>query len=435
MDEQDRTLVFVDDEPNILSALKRSFFDEDYEIETFTDPRKALEFIESNKVHLIISDQRMPIMEGTEFLAKSVELDPAPVRIILTGYADLEAAVDAINRAKVYRFIFKPWNDDDIRITVQRALEFYDLEQQNKRLLGELKEKNAELEEWNQTLNQKVKERTALIASRNLELAKVTKVLEKSIVNTVKVFLKLMESMDPTLTAHSRRIAYLATSIAAMLEFSEQEISDLEIAALLHDIGKLGLPKKLLDSPMETLQEKDRQLVMSLPQVAQSYLKEIEWFDRAGKIVRHINERWDGRGHPDNLAGEDIPLESRLLAVCNQYDELSAIGGKSEAFIIKFFKTNAGTRFDADMSKALLSFVQAQSKTKHSMRRQVDVLASELMPGMVLVNDLFTENGIFLLPKGQKLEEKNITSIREIQKVDPIPGSIRVVITDGDTES
>ncbi len=428
MDDRDRILVFVDDEPNILSALKRSFFEEDYTIKTFSEPSKALEFIKKNDVHLILSDQRMPKMEGTEFLTKSLEISEKPIRMLLTGYADMEAAVDAINLAKVHRFIFKPWNDEDIRITVKRALDFYDLEEENKQLLDELKVKNAELEEWNLTLNEKVKDRTKLIAKRNLELGKITKVLEQSIVNTVKVFLKLMENMDPLLTAHSRRIAYIATSISRGLSFNDQQSSDLEIASLLHDIGKLGLPKNILDRPIEQLSEKDRALVINLPVVAQSYLNEIEWFDNAGKIIRHMNERWDGRGLPDNLAGKDIPLESRLLSVCNQYDELATKSGRSEAFVLKYFKTNAGTKFDPEMCEALMGFLQSQTQTKHSMRRQVDVLSSELKPGMVLVNDLFTENGIFLLPKGQTLGDKNITSIREIHKVDPIPNTIRVVI-------
>jgi YesN/AraC family two-component response regulator len=146
-------LLFVDDEENVLASLKRLFFKHDYEIYMASGGREALKLIDEAKPDLIISDQRMPEMTGAEFLSKSREILPDSIRMVLTGYADIDAAIAAINEGKVYKFIMKPWDKDDLILSVEKALEHYDLIKENKRLHEELKE-------WNRTLEQKVKDRT-----------------------------------------------------------------------------------------------------------------------------------------------------------------------------------------------------------------------------------------------------------------------------------
>ena len=136
------TLLFVDDEENILSALVRLFRKEDYEIATATSGIDGIKILEAREIALIISDHRMPGMTGVDFLARAKEISPDTVRIMLTGYADLEASIAAINKGEVYRFITKPWNDEDLKLTVRQSLEYRDLVLKNRTLTLTVKKQN-----------------------------------------------------------------------------------------------------------------------------------------------------------------------------------------------------------------------------------------------------------------------------------------------------
>jgi len=127
-------LLFVDDEPNVLSALRRVFRQENYELFTAQNGTEALQLFADKPFHVIISDHKMPGMDGAELLKRIKNLYPDTIRIMLTGHADTGAVMGAINDGAVYKFILKPWNDDDLRITVGLALEQYDLIHQNRAL-------------------------------------------------------------------------------------------------------------------------------------------------------------------------------------------------------------------------------------------------------------------------------------------------------------
>ncbi|MDH3973454.1 MAG: response regulator [Deltaproteobacteria bacterium] len=133
------TLMFVDDEVNILNSLVRLFRNEGYEIFTATSGAEGLKIVEENEISLIISDYKMPHMSGVDFLARVKEVSPDTVRIMLTGYADLGASIDAINKGEVYRFITKPWKDEEIQVTVSQSLEFRDLKLTNRNLTKTVK--------------------------------------------------------------------------------------------------------------------------------------------------------------------------------------------------------------------------------------------------------------------------------------------------------
>lgn len=128
------TVLLVDDEENILSSLVRLFRMSDYTIFTATSGTKGIEIMEENNISLVISDHKMPGMTGVEFLSKVKEMSPDTIRIMLTGYADLEASIDAINKGEVYRFITKPWNDEELLLTLKQSLEYRDLMLSNRKL-------------------------------------------------------------------------------------------------------------------------------------------------------------------------------------------------------------------------------------------------------------------------------------------------------------
>lgn len=161
----------VDDEPNILKTLQRLFIDEDYDIHLAGSGPEAIGLLESGlRPSVIISDQRMPGMSGAEFLAKAREIAPDSIRMVLTGYADINAAINVINQGGVHRYIVKPWNDDDLKITVREAVGRFNLVQENRRLSEALKEKNIILGRINEELERKVEERTSELRQKVKEL-------------------------------------------------------------------------------------------------------------------------------------------------------------------------------------------------------------------------------------------------------------------------
>ncbi len=173
----DYTLLLVDDETNVLKSLKRLLIDLDCKVITAETGSEALEKFENREIQLVISDYRMPEMDGVEFLNKVKEISPDTVRIILSGYADAGAMMEAINQGQVYKFIPKPWDDQFLITTIKDSFERYRLQKENAKLYAELSEKYKELQELTKTLEDKVTERTRDLEIKNRALAVAQNIL------------------------------------------------------------------------------------------------------------------------------------------------------------------------------------------------------------------------------------------------------------------
>jgi response regulator RpfG family c-di-GMP phosphodiesterase len=172
------TVLFVDDEENILHSLKRLLRKEGYRILTATSGADGLEILKDNDVHLVVTDQRMPEMSGTEFLAKVKENHPEVIRIVLSGYTEVDSITESINKGHIYKFMLKPWNDQNVKLEIKQALEQYDLMQVNKTLHEKLIEKHEELKKINENLEMLVKERTVDFEIQNQALELSRAILE-----------------------------------------------------------------------------------------------------------------------------------------------------------------------------------------------------------------------------------------------------------------
>jgi two-component system NtrC family sensor kinase len=178
MEERIRILC-VDDERNVLKALERVFLDEEYEIITAASAQEGLALLEGGEpVQVVISDYRMPVMSGVDFLREVYRRWPDTVRIVLSGYADAGAVVGAINEGNIYKFITKPWNDDELRVAIVNALERYFLKKSNRMLMEELQVKNRDLARVNRDLEGIVAERTAKIVFQDMVLGRTRNILE-----------------------------------------------------------------------------------------------------------------------------------------------------------------------------------------------------------------------------------------------------------------
>ena len=220
------SILFVDDEKNILKALQRLFFDEDYTVLTASSGKEALDLLAAGaKPTVIISDQRMPEMGGVEFLSRAREMLPQSIRMVLTGYADINTAVDSINLGGVYRYILKPWNDDELKMVVRQAVTQFELVEQNRRLTLELAEKNQALMELNNSLELKVEERTR-------ELQQVVRELRGR--DRIQQYLMEMhpqQDLLETILAVTVDVAHLAGGAFFLLE-GDDEVSPVPAASL-----------------------------------------------------------------------------------------------------------------------------------------------------------------------------------------------------------
>jgi response regulator RpfG family c-di-GMP phosphodiesterase len=178
MDEHQHTILCVDDEDNILHSLKRLLRKEGYRFLTALSGEEGLKILNENDVHLLISDHRMPGMSGTEFLAKVREKHPDVLRVILTGYTEVDSITESINKGNIYKFFLKPWSDQNLKLEIRQALEQYDLIQANKRLHEKVLEQNEEPKRINENLESLVQERTKDLEIQNQALELSHSILE-----------------------------------------------------------------------------------------------------------------------------------------------------------------------------------------------------------------------------------------------------------------
>ncbi|MDP1704476.1 MAG: response regulator [Sulfurimicrobium sp.] len=411
------TLLFVDDEPNILSALRRLFRPHGYKIHTAEGGAQGLELLEREPVDLVISDMRMPNMDGAQFLEQVRHKWPDIVRILLTGYADVSSTIAAINKGEIYRYVAKPWEDNDIVLLVKQALELKNLEREKHRLEALTLRQNEELKDLNANLEAKVQERTQEVRQTMGFLELANKKLKDSFLTSIKVFSNLIELREKSMAGHSRRVADLALTLAKRMNLSGSEVNDVFVAGLLHDIGKIGLPDKLLTKPFVTLAGEERDEVLRHPATGQAALMGLEQLHGAAKLIRSHHERWDGMGYPDGLSGLTIPMGARILALANDYDavqigtQLSKRLNQSEA--VAYIIEGRGKRYDPQVVEVFAPMMGGQAS---SAVAEMSVKSPQLKAGMTLSRDLVTPEGIMLLSRDFVLNDVIIEQVHNFER-------------------
>ncbi len=417
------TLLFVDDEPGILSALRRLFRPHGYRIFIAEGGAAGLEILEKESVDLVISDMRMPEMDGAAFLKEVRRRWPKVMRILLTGYADITSTVAAINQGEIYRYIAKPWDDNEIITIVREATERLRLELENQRLSALTLAQNEELKALNTRLEQKVAERTAELRQALSFVEQSHTQLKKSFMASVQVFAGVIElrsgSVGTQISGHGRRVAEHARQVAQRMGLSDNDVQNVMLAGLLHDIGKIGLPDELLGKAYNTLTADQRTLVMKHPVIGQNILMGIERFKEAAVLVRHHHECFDGSGFPDHLAGIAIPQGSRILQVVNEYDSLQ-IGTLVQrplkaAEAASFLIENRGKRYDPSAVDVFLTIISETQKTGVT---ELPMRTMHLKPSMQLSRDLMHKDGYMLLAKGSILTQEIISQLVKMEQIE-----------------
>lgn len=312
-------LLFVDDEPNVLKALRRLFHSENYVIHLAGGGAEGLDILRQHEVDLIISDMRMPEMSGAEFLAHTVEQWPGTVRILLTGYADMQSTIDAVNKGRIFSYCNKPWNDEELKLLVRNALEQKRLREERERLSIIIQQQNDELKSLNEHLEERVEQRTSELNETLKRLDQANNSLKKQYTDSIKAFSRIIEMRPGIKGGHSKYIAENAHSVAKKLNLTDDETRSIIYAGLLLQIGKMTLPDKILVQPFYAMDAQQKISYLKHAQEAAPLLKGLEQLDAAVTLIRYQYEHYDGSGSPEGLAGDEIPLGSRILSVVSDY--------------------------------------------------------------------------------------------------------------------
>jgi response regulator RpfG family c-di-GMP phosphodiesterase len=412
-----QTLLLVDDEPGILSALRRLFRPHGYRILTAGSGAEGLQLLEHEAVDLIISDMRMPEMDGARFLEAARARWPDVMRLLLTGYADIGSTVAAINRGEIYRYIAKPWDDADIVLIVAKALEQAGLERENRRLTALTRRQNQALLELNASLEEKVVQRTAELGQINAFLNLANEELKRNFMVSIKMFANLIEMREGAVGGHSRRVADLARRLAAAMGVDAKTQQDVFLAGLLHDIGKIGFPDVLLARPVSRMSPDEQARYRRHPTAGEAALMPLSELRAAASIVRSHHERFDGTGYPDGLVGDEIPFGARVLAVVNDYDALQ-IGTLADKHLSAdearlALATGRQRRYDPQV---LSAFVELLVGVATETVPERVVAAPELKAGMVLSRDLFGHDGTLLLAADYVLDGRLVSHIQQFAR-------------------
>ncbi len=418
--EVNATLLFVDDEANVLSSLKRLFRPFGYRIFTAEGGAQALEIMAHETIDLVISDMRMPEMNGAEFLQKVNEQWPETVRILLTGHSEIGATIDAINKGHIYRYIAKPWEDNDIVLAIKQALRQKQLEKANQGLEELTRRQNEELKDLNANLEEKVKARTEEVRQTMGFLEVAHEKLKKGFITSIRVFSNLIEMREGAMAGHSHRVADLSRSIAQQMGMKDAEVQDIFLAALLHDVGKIGLPDYLLEKPFANLTAAERLEVSKHPVKGQTALMALEQLNNAAKLIRSHHERFDGQGYPEKLHGLEIPLGARIIALANEYDavQIGTLLSKrlKQSDSVLFIQEGSGLRYDPAVVEAFMAVMKAGGKVAQPVVEQA-LRLEQVRSGMVLSRDLMSKRGDLLLSKEHRLDASLIEQIKSFEKL------------------
>lgn len=303
------TIMIVDDEPNILNALGRLFRREGVDVITAESGEAGLELIRKHQVAVVISDQRMPGIDGVEFLQRFMAVSPDTIRFMLTGYADMKSVLDAINRGEVYRFITKPWDDEQLKLVVGEALEKHRVTVSSKKLGDAIRGQYLRMLELNQQLGTEIETKTKCIEAN------------------FSVFIELCADMimlhDRRSGEHARRVAMLAEKLALKLGNGEADAEAIRAAALLHTIGMGTAPDQACTQANEEASVSARTPYGGNGALSRELLVKMDTLNQqVSTIMRSYAERCQLDQYCDLSQGKAVHPGVKIIAVCKAYDEL-----------------------------------------------------------------------------------------------------------------
>lgn len=314
-------ILVVDDEPNNLQLVKRTLH-RYYTIITANNAQEAIELLKQNDdISMIISDHKMPGMSGVELLQHCFNHYPNIIRMLITAYSEVPILVDAINTGKIHRYIKKPWTPEELLLTVDKAFEANKLSIENSKLIADFKDLFS---------------------------------------GTISAITDALDEKDKYTAGRSKRVCEYAIAIAREMNLTDIEMSKLEVASLLHDIGVIGVPEYILHKS-DKLTDDEYMQIKKHVEYGLKILGSIKQLDSVVNIIKAHHERYDGTGYPYGLKGEEIPIGARIIALADTFDALISTrayrNSHSVAEAVEIITAQAGKQLDYNVVQAFLRVV------------------------------------------------------------------------------
>lgn len=408
-------IVVVDDEESILLSIRRVLTRIKYHVEIFTDPLAALEFIRNNRVHVVISDIRMPKMMGQDFLAEVCEIQPTTFRVVLTGYADVTSTMEAVNKGGVSAFLQKPWETDFLTTVVIRGVEHTELIFENDRLNQKIREQNHQLEEINSSLEEKVMLRTKQIRAALIKL-------QDTYTANLDVLFNVMSSHPNIDGEYAKKVSKIAKRIAKQIRPDEKFVENVGLAAMMCELGVIGLPLDLINVPYALMNAAQLKQYKSQSYLASMILAPAT---HLADVTQMLSEQYRAF---IPLANDEAPpcLGAQIIAVARDYQRM--LDGRYMAEPLSIQKAMAElVKHKANRySPTVIDLVCEQSELLDTTARTNNITIDNLEPGMILQEDLFTNKKILLLPEGHVFTNKTIQRIKQFQR--SLPQELNVAV-------
>ena len=310
------TLLLVDDDPDVLATLTRSFR-KGYKTFSANGGEEGIAFLNMHPVDLIICDQRMPNISGDQVLSHALQIQPNAIRILLTGYADVESLMTCVNDAHIYQYVTKPWDPAELNLTVVRALE-------------------------------------SLVLKRDLETARLH--LEAAYQDAVVMLCLAAEGKDSDTSSHLYRVQDYTEALALRMGVDPRAAAHMGLMSMLHDIGKLATPDAILKKP-DKLTAEEWDIMREHPLAGVRILGNNPFYETAREISAGHHENYDGSGYPNRKKGEDIPLSARIVKIADVFDALTTQRPYKDPWpmeeVLTHIEAHSGVMFDPAMVEAL----------------------------------------------------------------------------------
>ena len=401
------SVLCVDDEQNILRSIKRALFSMKIDLTLVESGEEALAIMAQKTIHVVISDMKMPHMTGAELLEKVAAKYPDTYRVVLTGFADIDATIKAVNQGRIHRYLQKPWDNQELITTIEEGLERVKLKDENARLQKLTRLQNARLKEVNNDLERTVQKRTRQIKAALNRIETRNRALEQVLFNVIAI--------NPDIDGKfAIEVSELSKNLAAKLGCSQDDSKLYSYASLIGELGLLGLQPESFRPPFAKLTYQQQKDYMSQTHLAKMILAPAEHMQPISEIIEFQFEHYNGSGLYHKVAKE-IPLGARIHAIARDYWRL--VSGRISAQRMEprdakaELKKHRNTRYDGEILDLLLS--------DHDIDKpsfiENHLTSEELTAGMVLGNNLYNDNHILLLPAGHVFSDATIAKLKQYE--------------------
>ena len=373
-------ILCVDDDANVLAGYQRNWRRR-FSIDTALSGKESLILLQRQGPYaVVVADMQMPEMNGIELLSKIRELSPQTVRIMLTGNADQQVAVDAVNKGHIFRFLNKPCPPDTLGLAMEAGLEQHRL----------------------------------ITAEKEL--------LEKTLSGSIKMLTEILSMVEPQIFGRAQMLRDYAKAVAVTLGVNPTW--ELEMAALLSQIAYVTIPATIMQKERTggALTPAEKQMLARIPEIGNKLLLNIPRMESVARIVLYQNKFYDGSGFPhDSVSGDHIPLGARILRVLTDLirQEIDAVP-KGE--IIEQMKRRVGA-YDPKVINAVFSTLVQDAAVPKSGQA---ILAKDMAPGQVLLSAVTTNDGVLIVPAGTEISEMLIEKLKNFASLSGIKEPIYV---------